>query len=86
MDCGFSNGARFILIKRIDATGDWFLYDSLRGIVSGDSPYLLLNTTAAQQLTDYIDPLSSGFTVTTDAAVTNTLNVNGGTYIFYAIA
>jgi len=86
VDCGFSNGARFILIKRTDSSGDWFVYDSSRGINAGDSPYLLFNTAAQEVNTDYIDPLNAGFTVTTDAAVTGTLNVNNATYIFLAIA
>jgi hypothetical protein len=85
VDCGFSAGARFILIKRTDSTGDWYVYDSERGIVAGNDPYLLLNTTAAEVTsTDYIDPLSSGFTVTSSAPAG--LNASGGTYIFLAIA
>jgi hypothetical protein len=85
VDCGFSAGARFILIKRTDDTGDWYVWDSVRGIVAGNDPYLLLNTTAAQVTnTDYIDPLSSGFTVTSSAPAA--LNASGGTYIFLAIA
>jgi len=85
VDCGFSAGARFILIKRTDATGDWYIYDSVRGIVAGNDPYLLLNTTAVEVTnTDYIDPLSSGFTVTSSAPAG--LNASGGTYIFLAIA
>ena len=85
VDCGFSSGARFILIKRTDATGDWFVYDSARGIVSGNDPYLLFNSTAAEVTnTDYIDPLNSGFTVTSSAPTG--LNASGGTYIFLAIA
>ena len=85
VDCGFSAGARFILIKRTDASGDWFVYDTTRGIVSGNDPYILLNTTGTQVTgTDYIDPLSSGFTVTSSAPTG--LNASGGTYIFLAIA
>jgi hypothetical protein len=85
VDCGFSAGARFVLIKRTDATGDWYVYDSVQGIVAGNDPYLLLNTTAAQVTgTDYIDPLSSGFTVTSSAPTG--LNASSGTYLFYAIA
>ena len=85
VDCGFSGGARFILIKRTDSTGDWYLWDSARGIVAGNDPYLLLNTTAAQVTnTDYIDPLASGFTVTSSAPAA--LNASGGSYIFLAIA
>jgi hypothetical protein len=85
VDCGFSAGARFILIKRTDSTGDWYVWDSARGIVAGNDPYLLLNSTAAEVTgTDYIDPLSSGFTVTSSAS--STVNVSSGSYIFLAIA
>jgi hypothetical protein len=85
VNCGFTNGARFILIKRTDANGDWYVWDTLRGIVSGNDPYLLLNTNAAQVTnTDYIDPLGTGFTVTSSAPAA--LNVSGGTYLFLAIA
>ena len=85
VDCGFTGGARFVLVKRTDAAGDWYVWDTVRGIVSGDDPYLLLNSTAAQVTnTDYIDPLSTGFTVTSSAP--DALNVGGGTYIYLAIA
>jgi hypothetical protein len=85
VDCGFSAGARFILIKRTDSTGDWYVWDSERGIVAGNDPYFLLNSNAAQVTnTDYIDPLSSGFTVTSSAPAA--LNASSGTYIFLAIA
>jgi hypothetical protein len=85
VDCGFSAGARFILIKRTDSTGDWYVWDSARGIVAGNDPYLLLNSAAAEVTgTDYIDPLASGFTVTSSAPAG--LNASGGTYIFLAIA
>jgi len=85
VDCGFSAGARFILIKRTDSSGDWYVWDSVRGIVAGNDPYLLLNSTAAEVTsTDYIDPLASGFTVTSSAPAA--LNASGGNYIFLAIA
>ena len=85
VNCGFTSGARFVLVKRTDSTGDWYLWDSARGIVAGNDPYLLLNSNAAQVTsTDYIDPLSSGFTVTSTAPAA--LNASGGTYIFLAIA
>jgi hypothetical protein len=83
VDCGFSAGARFILIKRTDATGDWYLYDTARGIVAGADPFLKLNTNEAQDAgNDGIDPLSSGFIVTSSSGN----NTSGGNYIFYAIA
>lgn len=85
IDCGFTTGARFVLIKRTDSTGDWYVWDTARGIISGSDPFLLLNSTAAEDTsTDYIDPLSSGFEISSTAPAA--INANGGTYIFLSIA
>ena len=89
VDCGFTSGARFVLIKRTDAvgtSGNWYVYDSVRGILSSaDDPYLLLNTTDAEDPnTNNIEPLSSGFKLTIQG--NNPISVDGGSYIFYAIA
>lgn len=85
INCGFTAGARFILIKRTSSTGDWYFWDTARGIVSGNDPRLSLNTTAAEVTTDdSIDPDNSGFIVN-QVAATN-INVNAATYIFLAIA
>lgn len=85
INCGFASGARFILIKRTDSTGDWYVYDSARGITSGNDPYLLTNSNAVEVTgTNYVDTTSVGFQVT--AAAPAGLNANGGTYIFLAIA
>jgi hypothetical protein len=83
--CGFTAGARFVLIKRTDSTGDWYVWDTARGIVSGNDPHLSLNTTAAEVTTDdTIDPDNSGFIVNQVAATD--VNVSAATYIFLAIA
>jgi hypothetical protein len=85
IDCGFTSGARFVLIKRTDSTGDWFVWDTARGIVSGNDPYLLLSSIAAEVTnTDYIDPLSSGFQISSTAPAA--INASGGSFIFLAIA
>jgi hypothetical protein len=85
IDCGFTAGARFVLIKRTDASGAWYTYDSARGIVAGNDPYLLLNSTAAEVTsTDYVDTYNAGFELSSTAPAD--LNANGGTYIFLAIA
>ena len=86
VNCGFTNGARFVLIKRRDSPGgSWYVWDTARGIVSGNDKYLFLNDSAAQVTnTDYIDPLNAGFTVTSSAPAA--LNASGGTYLFLAIA
>jgi hypothetical protein len=85
INCGFTSGARFILIKRTDSTGDWYVWDSTRGIVAGNDPHLSLNTTAAEVTTDdSIDTDSTGFIIN-QLAATN-INVTSATYIFLAIA
>ena len=85
INCGFTAGSRFVMIKRTDSTGDWYVWDSARGIVAGNDPYLLLNSTAAEVTsTDYIDTAATGFEITNTAPAA--INASGGTYIFLAIA
>lgn len=85
IDCGFTGGARFVLIKRTDSTGDWYLWDSTRGIVSGNDPYLTLNTTAAEVTnTDWVDTHNPGFELSNAAG--NNVNINGASYIYLAIS
>jgi hypothetical protein len=85
INCGFTNGSRFVMIKRTDSTGDWYVWDSARGIVAGNDPYLLLNSTAAEVTnTDFVDTYSLGFELSSTAPAA--LNASGGNYIFLAIA
>lgn len=85
IDCGFSTGARFVLIKRTDSTGDWLVADTARGIVAANDPRLSLNTTAAEVTTeDWLDPDPTGFIVNQVAG--SNANVSGGQYIFLAIS
>jgi hypothetical protein len=85
INCGFTGGARFVLIKRTDSTGDWYVWDSARGIIAGNDPYLLLNSSAAEVTgTDYIDTAATGFEISSTAPAA--INANGGTFIFLAIA
>jgi hypothetical protein len=86
INCGFTGGARFVLIKRTSTeAGDWYVWDSARGIVAGNDPYLLLNSTAAEVTsTDYIDTASTGFEISSTAPAE--INASGGSFIFLAIA
>ena len=85
INCGFAAGARFVMIKRTDSTGDWYVWDTARGMVAGNDPHLSLNTTAAEVTTDdSVDTDNSGFIVN-QLAATN-VNVSSATYIFLAIA
>jgi hypothetical protein len=86
IDCGFAGGARFVMIIRATASTaqDIYIWDTARGIVSGNDPRLSLNTTAAEVTTlDTIDTTSSGFVVNTDAS---NVNVNGAVYLYLSIA
>ena len=84
IDCGFSNGAKFVLVKQSSSTGSWFVFDTTRGINSGNDDLLQINATGGSYTgADYIDPDSSGFIAVGDS---NNMNTNGQTFIFYAIA
>ena len=84
IDCGFTNGAKFVLVKQSSSTGSWFVFDTVRGINSGNDNLLQINATGGEYTgADYIDPDSSGFIAVGD---NNNMNTNGQTFIFYAIA
>jgi len=85
INCGFTGGARFVLIKRTDSTGGWYVYDTARGMTVLTDPYLFLNSTAAEVATlGSVTTVSTGFAL--DSAILAAINVNAGTYIFLAIA
>lgn len=85
VNCGFSTGARLILIKRIDVTGNWQLWDTARGIVTGNDPYLAMNINNAEVSgNDSVDPAAVGIIVNQLAA--SNINVTGATYLFLALA
>jgi hypothetical protein len=85
IDCGFTGGARFVLIKKSSGTGDWMVSDSARGIVSGNDPYLELNNTNAEVTgEDWLDTDSTGFVVNEVSG--SNANTSSATYIFLAIA
>ena len=85
INCGFAAGSRFVMIKRTDSTSDWYVWDSARGIIAGNDPYLLLNSSAAEVTgTDYVDTYDAGFELSSTAPAA--INASGGTYIFLAIA
>ena len=86
INCGFgAGGARFVLIKRTDSTGNWYVYDIVRGMTVLTDPYYLLNSTAAQVATlGSVTTVSTGFAL--NSAITAAINESGGTYIFLAIA
>ena len=86
IDCGFTNGARFVLIKGVDGGGGWMVFDTARGIIAGNDPtYELASNGSEPTLRDHIDPHNSGFSLTSNKA-DSSINANGTAYFFYAIA
>ena len=81
--CGFAAGARFVLVKRADSTGEWYVWDSARGMVAGTDPSFVLNTTAAEVNANSVYAITTGFQIVSTAA---DINASGGSYIFLAIA
>jgi hypothetical protein len=80
VDCGFTNGARWLLIKRTDADGDWYF-------TSNPGAFIILsklNTTDApvNYQSTYND-VPSGFRVT---STSGDLCVDGAEYIYYAVS
>ena len=85
VDCGFTSGARFVLIKNRDTFGEeWLLFDTERGIVAGNDPLLEFSNDSTQDDTqDMLDPYSAGFEI---ASTLQEINANNQVYIYLAIA
>ena len=85
IDCGFSNGARFVMVKRISgATGPWWNWNTVSGLVAGNDNGMQFNADPQYNNVDSIDPYSGGFNIVQNGNVN--ANVNGASYLFYAIA
>jgi hypothetical protein len=86
INCGFTGGARFVLIKKSTSTApdrDWYVWDTARGMVSGTDPSLKLNTTAAEVNANDVYTITTGFQIVSSS---DYVNASGVTYIFLAIA
>jgi len=76
---------RFLLIKRTDTTGDWWLEDTSRNTYNAADLVLFPNTSGAESgpNTYYWDFLSNGFKL---RSTSTGYNASGGTYIYAAFA
>ena len=77
---GFS--PRFLIIKRINGAGDWFVLDTLRGWGAGDDKKIQLNESGPQSDNDMGAPTATGFSL----SVAGNWNGSGATYLYYAHA
>ncbi len=77
--------ARYLLIKRTDSTGSWYVYDTARKTYNTMNEWLQPNTSDAENsgTTWEFDILSNGFKVRNSGAFSN---ASGATYIYAAFA
>ena len=83
ISCGFTGGARWVMVKRTDSTGDWYVWDTARGMVAGTDPSLTMNNVAVESNANSVYTTTGGFQIVSTAA---DINASGGTYIYLAIA
>ena len=72
---------RFLIIKKVSATGDWYVIDSLRGWDSAEN-YIQLQSSDAQGPNDFGSNATNGITLSTSSLNNN----SGDKYIYYAHA
>lgn len=84
INCDFANGARAIIIIRLDVAAGPFMWDYARGITAGNDPHFVLHSTAgASNVVDTIGLDTTGFIVKQNLL---NMNASGGRYIGLAIA
>ena len=73
----------FVMIKRTDNVGNWWLFDAARNTYNVIDDYLYADTSSAEASWDTLDFLSNGFKLRVATYQPNTL---GGTFIYMAFA
>ena len=73
----------FVMTKRTDSTGQWFMHDNKRVTFNVDNKYLAAQDNASEQTFTALDKLASGFKLRTSGTG---YNASGGTYIYMAFA
>lgn len=79
--CGFR--PRFVMIKRVDSTGDWLMNDAARSPSNVVGENVWANLSNAEAVSNRLDFASGGFKLRNNFAEHN---ASGGTYIFAAFA
>lgn len=83
--CGFK--PRFLLTKRVDAVGNWLIWDSARGTYNPISPHFTIDASQDQSIVSptysgYLDFVSTGFKM----RLASDPNSVGGNFIYAAFA
>ena len=84
INCGFTGGARWVMIKRTDSTGPWYIWDTARGMAAGTDPSLMINDSEIEVNANSVYTIATGFQLLASPSVD--VNTSSGTYIFLAIA
>ena len=74
---------KFLIFKNIDATANWAVFDTMRGITDAWSPVLNFNNTNVQAAFDKLNTTTNGIIVENGS---NYVNLDGNHYIYYAHA
>jgi hypothetical protein len=74
---------RWIMMKRYDVIGDWFMVNTSTGTTNIVGPVLFANVSDAESTSSFIDILSNGFKLRNSGSGAN---VSTGTYIYAAFA
>jgi len=83
IDLGFE--PQFLMIKRTDSADNWYILDTMRGIVTsaGNDTYLYANTSGAEAtVSEVLKVTATGFELEDDFGG---WNASGGNYIYMAI-
>ena len=86
--CGFRPA--FVMIKRADSTGNWYIFDVNRDPDNKGQRYLRPNSDAAEGGSgtgqEYIDFQSNGFQIIANSSAFSEGNTSAGTYLYMAFA
>jgi len=86
---GLGFAPAFVMIKRSDSTGNWFMLDNTRSVTDPRNLYIISNSANAEKDlqasdgVDFVDFDSDGFTIQNNGSWDN---ASGGTYIYMAFA
>lgn len=82
VNCGFSNGARFVMIKEENGLGNWRVLDSAQGYGPNADYWMALDSNNPRNSSfDILGTYAQGFTMKGGSVFTN-----GKRYIFFAMA
>ena len=82
LDMGFT--VKLFMVKRVDGTGHWYVFDTTRGLVSGNDNRLTFDSAEAHNTAhDLVDPITDGIRLHSSSGW---FNDSSQKYIYYAHA